>query len=155
MLTSHACTLIIEKNPAKCFFWFHSVQVKTITLSMLKTSTDHLNGDEEVGGGGGGVGKTCLYCIFFIVDKLYMLIIVNFFTVNMHCLKDNATSSLLNNFIFSFFAKANLVDNISTQPPSNTPDVSQGTPGKWRLYFSRYKKEDHVTSGLNNNYYSS
>ena len=59
-----------------------------------------------------------------------MLIIVNFFTVNMHCLTDNATSSLLNNFIFSFFAKANIVDNISTQPPSNTLVFSQGTPSK-------------------------
>ena len=78
MLTSHACTLILEKKPAKCSFWFHSVQVKTITLSMLKTSTDHLNGDEEAGGGGGGVvggsgGEDLFVWYFLIVDSCICL----------------------------------------------------------------------------------
>ena len=63
MLTANACTLIVEKkNPAKYSFWFHPVKVKTITLSMLKTGTDHLNGDEE----GGSGGRTCLYSIFLL-----------------------------------------------------------------------------------------
>lgn len=60
-----------------------------------------------------------------------MLIKVNFFAVNMHCLKDNTTSSLLNNFIFSFLAEAKKGgDTLSTQPPSNTLDFSQGTLSK-------------------------
>ena len=58
-----------------------------------------------------------------------MLIIVNFFAVNMHCLKDNTTSSLVNNFIFSFLAVAKEGDD-TTQPPSNTLDFSQGTLSK-------------------------
>ena len=56
-----------------------------------------------------------------------MLIIVNFFTVNMHCLKDNTTSSLLNNFIFSFLAGANKDETVTTQPPINPVNVSHGT----------------------------
>ena len=56
-----------------------------------------------------------------------MLIIVNFFAVNMHCLKDNTTSSLLNNFIFSFLGEANNDKTVPTQPPTNTLDFSQGT----------------------------
>ena len=59
-----------------------------------------------------------------------MLIKVNFFAVNMHCLKDNTTSSLLNNFIFSFLAGANEDKTVPTQPPSNTLDFSQGTLSK-------------------------
>lgn len=58
-----------------------------------------------------------------------MLIIVNFFAVNMHCLKDNTTSSLVNNFIFSFLAIAK-EDDDTTQPTSNTLDFSQGTLSK-------------------------
>ena len=56
-----------------------------------------------------------------------MLIIVNFFTVNMHRLKDNTTSSLLINFIFSFLAEANKHKTVPTQPPINPTNVSQGT----------------------------
>ena len=58
-----------------------------------------------------------------------MLIKVNFFAVNMHCLKDNTTSSLVNNFILSFLAVAKKDDD-TTQPPSNTLDFSQGTLSK-------------------------
>ena len=56
-----------------------------------------------------------------------MLIIVNFFTVNMRCLKDNTTSSLLNNFIFPFLAGANKGKTVPTQPPINPVNGSQGT----------------------------
>ena len=59
-----------------------------------------------------------------------MLIIVNFFAVNMHCLTDSTTSSLLNNFIFSFLAGAKDKDTLSTQTPSNTLAFSQGTLSK-------------------------
>lgn len=60
-----------------------------------------------------------------------MLIIVNFFAANMHCLIDNTTSTLRNNFIFSFLAEANKDDDkLSTQPPSNPLDFSQGTLSK-------------------------
>ena len=54
---------------------------------------------------------------------------VNFFAVNMHCLKDNTTSSLVNNFIFSFLAEAKKDDD-TTHPPSNILDFSQGTLSK-------------------------
>ena len=59
-----------------------------------------------------------------------MLIVVNFFAVNMHCLKDNTTSSLLNNFIFSFLGEANNDKTVPTQLPTNTLDFSQGTLSK-------------------------
>lgn len=59
-----------------------------------------------------------------------MLIKVNFFAVNMHCLKDNTTSSLLNNFIFSFLAEANKDKTVPTQPPIDPRNFSQGTLSK-------------------------
>ena len=46
---------------------------------MLKTSTDHLNGDEEAGGGGGGLvfggsgGEDLFVSYFLIVDSCICL----------------------------------------------------------------------------------
>lgn len=44
---------------------------------MLKTSTDHLNGDEEAGGGGGGEGgsggEDLFVSYIFIVDSCICL----------------------------------------------------------------------------------
>ena len=42
---------------------------------MLKTSTDHLNGDEEAGGGGGGGrgGEDLFVSYFLIVDSCICL----------------------------------------------------------------------------------
>ena len=66
---SHMHCYSWEKKTAKYSFWFHSVQVKTITLSMLKTGTDHLNGDEE----GGGGGENMFVWYIFIVDSCICL----------------------------------------------------------------------------------
>lgn len=48
----------------------------------------------------------------------------------MHCLKDNMTSSVLNNFIFSFLAEANKGTPVPSQPPTNIEGSSQGTLSK-------------------------
>ena len=48
----------------------------------------------------------------------------------MHCLKDNTTSSVLNNFIFSFLAPANKETTVPIQPPTNIVGSSQGTLSK-------------------------